>query len=151
MTFAEALQIVITLADGRNPISGQLLAADHVCRHPRVMLALGAVVQQVRELAANPPPCAPGDVILCEAISHSPQATSCDVSVRPAPANAGKHWTGQEDAELLRAFDAGTDIGQLSRKHGRTRQAIYGRLYRLGKVPAWRPGLDLTREPDQFR
>jgi hypothetical protein len=53
-------------------------------------------------------------------------------------ANAGKPWTSTEEAKLLQAFEAGTAIGELARQHGRTPQAIYGRLYRLGKVARWR-------------
>jgi hypothetical protein len=52
--------------------------------------------------------------------------------------NAGRPWSRGEEAELLRAFEAGTTIAQLARQHGRTLQAIQGRLYRLGKVPDWR-------------
>jgi hypothetical protein len=51
--------------------------------------------------------------------------------------NAGKPWTPGEEAELLRAFEAGTRIHDLARQHGRTPQAIHGRLYRLGKMPPW--------------
>jgi hypothetical protein len=59
--------------------------------------------------------------------------------------NAGKPWTPAEEAELVRAFEAGATTSQLARQHGRTRQAIQGRLYRLGKVPEWR----LTTPPDR--
>lgn len=61
------------------------------------------------------------------------------------PRNAGKTWTASEDAELLRSFAAGVDVDQLARRHGRTQQAIYGRLYRLGQVPAWQPGANIGR------
>jgi hypothetical protein len=61
------------------------------------------------------------------------------------PENAGKPWAPAEEAELVRAFEAGATISQLARQHGRTRQAIQGRLYRLGKVPEWR----LTAPPDR--
>jgi hypothetical protein len=52
--------------------------------------------------------------------------------------NAGKSWSRAEEQALVRAFEAGATFGQLAASHGRTRQAIQGRLYRLGKVPAWR-------------
>src|SRR5262245_21162878 len=52
--------------------------------------------------------------------------------------NAGKPWNSGEDAELLRAFEAGATLAQLAQQHGRTLQAIQGRLYRLGKVSDWR-------------
>ncbi len=54
------------------------------------------------------------------------------------PENAGRPWSSEEEARLLRSFAAGANISQLARQFGRTPQAIQGRLYRLGKVPQWR-------------
>src|SRR4051794_37606879 len=114
MELMDAVRIVSALADGRDPLTGQPLAADHVCQQPQVVRALCLVVQQ---LAGFAPPDRP---------------TSGGLE------NAGAPWTPAEEAELLRAFEAGAKIPQLARKHGRTRQAIQGRLYRLGKMPHWR-------------
>ena len=51
--------------------------------------------------------------------------------------NAGKPWGEAEEADLLRGFEAGTPLTELAKKHGRTVAAIHGRLYLLGKLPAY--------------
>jgi hypothetical protein len=108
-----AWQILSALADGRNPLTGETLAADDVCQQPQVVRAL------------------------CLAVQHLPQPKSSDPSKGASLKNAGKPWTAAEEAELVKEFEAGTKINQLALKHGRTEQAIHGRLYRLGKMPPW--------------
>src|SRR5262249_27850879 len=117
MELAEALQIVGALGDGHDPLTGQQLPPDHVCQQPQVVRALCLVVHQLQspELLGDP--------------------------ARDGLPNAGKKWT-EEETELVRAFDAGANLSELARKHGRTRPAIHGRLYRLGKMPPW----PLTRQ-----
>jgi hypothetical protein len=51
--------------------------------------------------------------------------------------NAGKPWSNAEEAQLVQQFEAGQTVPQLALAHGRTEQAIHGRLYRLGKLPPW--------------
>ena len=117
MEFADALRIVGALADGCDPLTRRPLPADHICQHPQVVRALCLVVQHLRAPSPN------------------------QVPAGKEPDNAGKPWTPSEEAELVQAFEAGAKLSQLARKHGRTRQAIQGRLYRLGKVPQWQvPG-----------
>jgi hypothetical protein len=50
MELVQALQIVDALADGRHPLTGQPLAADHVCQQPQVVRALGLIIQRLRHL-----------------------------------------------------------------------------------------------------
>src|SRR5262245_18103810 len=113
MNILEALEIVGALADGCDPFTGQPLAVDHLCQQPQVVRALYVVVERVRRT------------------EMSTRLTGSRLQ------NAGKPWTAAEEAELIKEFEAGAKISQLADKHGRTRQAIHGRLYRLGKVPAW--------------
>lgn len=51
-------------------------------------------------------------------------------------ANAGKRWSAQEAAELLRAFEAGVSIQELANRHQRSEAAIRARLHLLGARPA---------------
>jgi hypothetical protein len=118
MDLAQALQVLQALADGNDPVTGRELPADHLCQQPQVVRALCFAVQELRRRQPSVPA----------------KENNTDTE------NAGKPWTAQEEQELLKAFEAGARIGQLAIRHGRTRQAIHGRLYRLGKVPAWRPG-----------
>jgi hypothetical protein len=43
-------------------------------------------------------------------------------------------WTEAEDAELLLAFDGGTDIATIAEAHARTAMGIQARLERHGRV-----------------
>jgi hypothetical protein len=114
MELTEAIKIVSALADGHDPLSGLALASDHLCQKPQVVRALCVVVQHLKEGEQRSLPCA------------------------GSSKNAGKGWTQAEKEELMRAYESGATIEQLARKHGRTRQAIQGRLYLLGKVSHWR-------------
>jgi hypothetical protein len=57
-------------------------------------------------------------------------------------ARAGRAWTAEEDAELLKAYDAGLSIEELARRLRRGHNAIDVRLCKLGRgVEDWRgPG-----------
>jgi hypothetical protein len=61
-------------------------------------------------------------------------------SVRPR--NAGRAWTGEDDAKLGALFDAGTSVGGLAEQLERTRGSITARLVKLGKIEA-APGMGL--------
>lgn len=117
MDLTTALQIVRDLADGRDPSTGQPLAATDSCQQPDVVRALCLIVQHLQPLTP------------AEALAESTLT------------NAGKPWTAAEEAQLVKDFEAGIKISQLAVKHGRTEQAIHGRLYRLGKMPPWPLGL----------
>jgi hypothetical protein len=117
MELATALEIVRALADGRDPSTGQPLAAGDSCQQPQVVRALYFVVQSLQQL------------------------TSVEAPAELGLKNAGKAWTAAEEAQLLKDFEAGLKISELAARHGRTEQAIHGRLYRLGKMPPWPLGV----------
>jgi hypothetical protein len=122
MELQEALEILQRLADGFDPIANQPLLKDNPCQHPQVIRALYTVIQEVQP--RNEP----------------------DEDTTQPPGQAGKLWSEEEEAALLRDFGAGASLAELAKRHGRTTKAIYGRLYRLGKVPPWPhvpPGMSL--------
>ena len=51
-------------------------------------------------------------------------------SAQPTPKNANKKWTRREDQRLIKLFDQGKSVKELSQIMGRSKTAI---LYRLGK------------------
>jgi hypothetical protein len=53
---------------------------------------------------------------------------------RSRRANRGKPWTADQEAQLLKAFDAGRDIDDIADAHGRTQGAITSRLRKLGRI-----------------
>jgi hypothetical protein len=52
------------------------------------------------------------------------------------PRNAGKPWSQEEDERLLRAFDGGVSVDQLTAAHERTRAGIEARLVKHGRLEA---------------
>jgi hypothetical protein len=112
-----ARQIIDTLAQGIHPVTGEAMPEDSPYTAPPVIRALLAVSRAL-ESAATPP------------------AAEAPRQRRPLPPNAGKAWSGQEDAPLETAFDAGIDLRQVAQELGRTSFAIEQRLIKLGKIAA---------------
>jgi hypothetical protein len=87
MQLAEALRILGGLADGLDPLTGQPLAADHLCQQPSVVRAL------------------------CLLVQHLQQAVPSNASAGTNTHGAGIPWTAAEGMELGWAGDfAGTWI-----------------------------------------
>lgn len=103
MDIRTAREIVSALAEGIDPLTGEVLPSDHVCNQAEVVRALYALLK-----AAEP------------------------VKERALPDNAGKPWTPKADCELKELFEDGKSVSALSKHFGRTRNAIEARLEKLG-------------------
>lgn len=111
-----ARQIIDTLAQGIHPVTGEAMPDDSPYNAPPVIRALHAVSRALEHLQA------------------APVAAATQEPLRGRPPNAGKPWTGQEDAALETAFDAGIPLKQVAQELGRTPFAVEQRLIKLGKV-----------------
>jgi len=116
----EAARILETLAAGCDPDTGTKLPKESILHNADVVRALYSAVRALK------------------------RATAPDSSTLPDGGNAGRPWSEHEIDELLREFESGMKTSEMAKRHGRTPNAIHGRLYRLGKVPAWRPGMKIT-------
>ena len=106
MDIQYAKQILEGLADGMNPLTGEVLSKDDVCNDPEIIRALHTILRMLdREKLSK----------------HLPE-------------NAGKPWTKEEDDELCRRFDNGSTVKELSRTFKRTQGAITSRLEHLEKI-----------------
>ncbi|HKW18230.1 MAG TPA: hypothetical protein VJO35_12050 [Terriglobales bacterium] len=115
MEIHEALAIVRKLADGMHPETGVALPGDCLYQHPQAVRALLRAVaalefQEERERAK-----------------------------RFLPKNAGKAWSGQEDAQICDELRRGVSFDQIAHLHSRTTGSIVARLVRLGKISAGPP------------
>ncbi|MGE0446173.1 MAG: hypothetical protein AB7P99_13170 [Vicinamibacterales bacterium] len=54
----------------------------------------------------------------------------------PAPQNAGKPWSEDDDATLLAAFDRGDDLRTIAEALARTKFGVEQRLVKLGRIGA---------------
>lgn len=109
MDEAKALGIVSALADGINPLTGEIFTADSPYQSPDVVRAL---------------------FLARSALESRRRNRSRDT----LPANAGKPWTEAEDAQLLARFDRGLAVTELAREHERTAAGIQARLEKHGRL-----------------
>lgn len=128
MDESRAFSIVSALANGVNPLTGEVFPADSPYQTAEVVRALFLVSRML----------------------EAPAKSRVRSSV---PGNAGKPWTAEEDQQLLQEFDRGIVIAELARSHGRTTAGIQARLEKHGRVHAsttpgnrgqWRSGRDDT-------
>lgn len=110
MSPPEAKKIIAALANGIDPTTGEVLAAQSTLNNPQVIRALFVALQA-----------------LDKAAKRSERASML-------PENAGQPWSESEDQRLLAAFDAATPLGALATTHNRTQGAIAARLVRLGRI-----------------
>lgn len=104
MDILRAKEILKTLADGVNPITGEVLPAEDSCNQPDVIRALHAVLEKLPE------------------------------KKKAQPENAGAKWTDEEISVLTARFDSGMPTAQIAKLHGRTKGAIESKLVALGKM-----------------
>ena len=109
MDEAKALGIVAALADGINPLTGEVFTEDSPYQSPDVVRAL---------------------FLARSALEGSRRIRSRNT----LPANSGKPWTAEEDTQLLTQFDRGLAVAELAREHERTAAGIQARLEKHGRL-----------------
>ena len=110
MDITRAKEIVRILADGIDPITGEIFPEDSVYNSPEVIRALFTLLEKANEVSAKDP-----------------------------LYNAGKPWTEAEDKKLRDEFLSKVRISDIAKEHGRSYGAIESRLDHLGikKKPFW--------------
>jgi hypothetical protein len=108
MKETRARQILQSLVQGIDPLTGEELAPGTVLQHADVLRALLAGVGALEQMAAR--------------------------AQRRAqlPRNVGRTWNQDEDEALAAEFQRGDAIAVIAAAHGRTLRAIEARLERLG-------------------
>lgn len=107
MDIQYAMQLLEGLADGMNPLTGEVLPVGDICNQPEIIRALHAVLMELEKHAK---------------------------SKRLLPENAGKPWTEDDEQKLCQMFDDGCSTKEISTVFKRTQGAISSRLVRLGKI-----------------
>lgn len=110
MDISDALQIVRFLADGVDPITGQVFPDGSPYQHHRVVRSLSVAVTALERAAERK-----------ERESQLPE-------------KAGKPWNDDEDRLLIERFDAAVSPKDLAQQHHRSEGAIQSRLVKLGKI-----------------
>ena len=107
---SDDVSILSRLAEGIDPFTGEVLPDEHLLQHPQIVRALFHVIQ---------------------ALERQGRSTKRNLSI---PVNAGTSWSKEEDATLIREFDANIPIAEIARRHSRSKGGITSRLVRLGKI-----------------
>ena len=118
MDIIRARQIIRLLAEGVDPLTGEVLSDESVYNKPDVIRALYTVLEVTTPKTEYPKP----------------------AQTRDPKRNAGKPWTELEDDKLRDEFAEKIPISDIAKEHGRTYGAIESRLEHLGlkKKPFWR-------------
>lgn len=110
MDIEQALEIIRTLAEGIDPSTGEEYPSTSPYQNPQTIralsLAISALEREQNRLRRQ----------------------------RDLPANAGRPWSEDEVENLLKSFDTGKTIEELSTIHCRTTGAIRARLIRMGRI-----------------
>jgi hypothetical protein len=120
MASLDARQILQTLVQGFDPVSGVELPPGAVVHRTEV---LGALLEAISALEAD-----------AERARRGP----------PLPQKMGRAWSTEEEAQLESAFRASEALPVIAARHGRTLAAIEARLERMGLITA---GERTTRNP----
>ena len=107
MDIIRAKELLETLADGVNPITGEILSGCDSCNQVEIVRALNTVLRYLEEK---------------------------NKQKRPLPENAGKPWTKADEEKLCEMFDNGADKSEICTPFKRTKGSISARLVKLGKI-----------------
>jgi len=110
MNAETALAVIRPLAEGVDPLSGEVFPDESLYQHASVVRALMAAVSALE--------------------SESRRMRRQE----RLPKNAGLPWSVEEDDELVKGFDEQDTLGQLAKRHHRSVGAIRARLVKLGKL-----------------
>lgn len=105
MDLARARELINGLADGINPLTGELLPDDCVCNQADIVRAFHTILAEPKKKDS-----------------------------KPQPENAGKPWTENDEQTLCQMFDAGNTKKELCTYFKRSQGAIAARLVRMGKI-----------------
>ncbi len=117
------LKIVEALANGIDPITGEILPSESPYNHPDVIRALFTTL----DLMKNPEKKAPK-------VKKTPEQKQAENIENGLPRNAGLPWTDKQRADLARQFSSGKEIKVLAEIHGRTNGAITSELKKQGLI-----------------
>lgn len=110
METSEAIRIVQALANGIDPLTGEVLPDASLYNDPSVLRALFRSLRALELLSER------------------------EKRERSLPRNAGKPWSEGEDQSLVEAFARGVPVEEIAAEHCRTAGAIVSRLVKRGRL-----------------
>ena len=108
MTIERAKVILRFLAEGADPLTGEVLPEDSVCNKAEIVRAFYCILNELESKKKSP--------------------------TKETPENAGKPWTKEDDRKLISMFESGCTKKEMSSYFHRSSGGIEARLVRLGKI-----------------
>ncbi len=108
MDIERAKELLSSLADGINPLTGEVLSKYDSCNQVEIVRALHTALRELERFPKK--------------------------KDKNLPENAGNPWTREDEAWLCKMFDSGATRKALCERLKRTPGAIASRLVRLGKL-----------------
>ncbi len=121
MELNKAKETIEVLANGINPVTGEVLPGEGPYNDPIVIRALFTVLESIK--AIRPP-------------RKTPEQRQNDNVENGKPRNAGLPWTTELKAEVAEKFKQGSSVNALAESFERTSGAITSELVKQGLIDA---------------
>ena len=113
MDIERARALILALAEGIDPITGEVLPPEHICNNPEIIRAFYTAFNNIDSKSA------------------------ASEKKQKAYESAGKRWTDEDDKLLRELYEKGVKISEIQKQFMRSRGSIQARLAKLGIVEGY--------------
>ena len=113
MDIERARELILALAEGIDPITGEVLPPEHVCNNPEIIRAFYTAFNFIDS-----------------------KSMPAEKKVKTYE-SAGKRWTEDDDKLLKELYEKGVKISEIQKQFMRSRGSIQARLAKLGIIEGY--------------